>query len=239
MKMPLPIHTHLSGTAGNEGGNHADAALSSGWWNVHTHRLDGDLRHAVWNCGWKTPDSPVPPYISVGIHPWSLTEENFPEQWQWLLQAVREKRVIAVGEAGLDKAVDVPFDLQWSVFRQVAALADECGLPLVIHAVKAANEIVKLKKEMQPHNPWIIHGFRGKKELAQDYLRHGIYLSFGAYCQVEALRATPEDYLFLETDESVADIRELYARAAKMREVSEDNLREKIEQNVNRLFFRQ
>ena len=221
-----------------------EASDISGCWNIHTHRRKGDMRHAIWSCGWMEESilsecsDKAPFYISVGIHPLYLTEENFPAQWQWLLRSVHDKRVLAIGEAGLDKAVKVPFDLQVSVFRQVAGLADELRLPLVIHAVKASNEIIRLKKEMNPHNPWIIHGFRGKTELAQTYLQHDIYLSFGEKYQEESLCITPLDHLFLETDESETDICELCRRTAKIRKIPEEELREKIRQNINKLFFR-
>lgn len=246
-----------------------------GWWDVHTHRSDADMRYAIRSCqsadglpggalfsaipgepsddmiscrvpksvssSAASPELPVlsPLYLSVGIHPWYLTEENFSVQWEALLAALRDKRVVAIGEAGLDKHAAVSFGWQCAVFRKVIALADKQNLPLIIHAVKASNEIVRLKKELNPRNPWIIHGFRGKKELAQTYLRQGIYLSFGERYQEEALRATPVERLFLETDESPADIRLLYGRAAKILEIPEADLRKKVEENINKLFFRQ
>ena len=55
--------------------------------------------------------------------------------------------------------------------------------------MKAVEELLKLKQRLQPANPWIIHGFRGKPALAQDYVRHGFYLSFGEKYQEESLRA--------------------------------------------------
>ena len=41
------------------------------------------------------------------------------------------------------------------------------------------SELLKLKQQIKPANPWIIHGFRGKAALAEECLRHGFYLSFG------------------------------------------------------------
>lgn len=55
----------------------------------------------------------------------------------------------------------------------------EAGKPLVIHLVKAVDELLKVKRDLRPSNPWIIHGFRGKAALAEEYLKHGFYLSFG------------------------------------------------------------
>lgn len=49
---------------------------------------------------------------------------------------------------------------------------------------------------MKPSNPWIIHGFRGKKELALQYIREGIYVSLGEKYQEEVLWGIPLEYLF-------------------------------------------
>ncbi len=177
-------------------------------------------------------------YVSAGLHPWYLTTENLWQRMRWLRQAVEYPQVVAMGEAGLDKLSTTPFDVQCEAFVQVLQLADEHRLPLLIHAVKTSNELICLKNEWKPRNPWIIHGFRGKSELAQSYLKHGFYLSFGEKYHPEALRVTPIERLFLETDDSEADIRELYCRAAEIRGVLPENLRKMIEQNVNTLFFR-
>ena len=83
----------------------------------------------------------------------------------------------------------------------------ELDKPLVIHLVKAMSELLKLKQQIKPANPWIIHGFRGKAALAEECLRHGFYLSFGEKYQEEALRITPAGRLFLETDESPCRLR--------------------------------
>ena len=58
-------------------------------------------------------------------------------------------------------------------------LAEEVGKPLVIHLVKAVDELLKVKRDLRPSNPWIIHGFRGKAALAEEYLKHGFYLHSG------------------------------------------------------------
>lgn len=119
-----------------------------------------------------------------------------------LEELVRHPQVLAVGEVGLDKLADAPMDLQVEVFRRQACLAEEVGKPLVIHLVKAVDELLKVKRDLRPSNPWIIHGFRGKAALAEEYLKHGFYLSFGEKYQEAALCRVPADRLFIETDES-------------------------------------
>ena len=147
-----------------------------------------------------------------------------------LEELVRHPQVLAVGEAGLDKLADAPMDLQVEVFRCQACLAEEVGKPLVIHLVKAVDELLKVKRDLRPSNPWIIHGFRGKAALVEEYLKHGFYLSFGEKYQEVAL--------FIETDESEVSIGELYARAAEVRGISPEELGETLRRNVCKVFFK-
>ena len=79
-------------------------------------------------------------------------------------------QVLAMGEAGLDKLADASLSLQREVFEYQARLAEETDKPLVIHLVKAVDELLKLKQKIRPVKPWIIHGFRGKAVLAEEYL---------------------------------------------------------------------
>lgn len=206
--------------------------------DIHTHQIPQDASKAIWSCNFgDTPVSVAVKFYSVGIHPWYLTEENLEEQWAWLLSTVRsDNRVVAVGEAGLDRAIDVSFDLQVEAFSRVAGLADSVKKPLIIHAVRTANEIIALKRKLNPGNPWIIHGFRGKKELALQYLREGIYLSFGEKFNEDALKAVPIDRLFFETDESKADIRLLYERASQLLNMPVDALVSRVQQTIGATF---
>lgn len=147
-------------------------------------------------------------------------------------------RVLAVGEAGLDKLAAAPLSLQVTIFESQALLAEESGKPLIIHLVKAVDELLKLKRRLRPAVPWIIHGFRGKAALAEEYLRHGFHLSFGEHYQEAALRMVSPERLFLETDEATTPISLLYERAAEVRGVSSEKLEETIRRNVSEIFFK-
>ena len=177
-------------------------------------------------------------YASVGIHPWHLTLEQSESQWEALRQSVKDKRIIAIGECGLDKLQGPSLELQTSLFKQEATLAEECSLPLIIHCVKAFNELIQLKKEISPRQPWIIHGFRGKLPLAADCIRHGFYLSIGSRFQADALKAIPLDHLFIETDESEESIGSIYQRIAETKGISLKELTEAINKNMREVFFK-
>lgn len=173
-------------------------------------------------------------WYSVGLHPWYLGKG---EGMDILCRQARHPRVLAIGEAGIDKLVPVPVPLQQAVFEDQARLADELGKPLVIHLVRAVGELQESRRRLKPRVPWIVHGFRGKAQLAQDLVRHGLYLSFGAHYQEEALRRMPADRLFLETDESGVPIADLYERAALVRGVTCSELVETVSRNVRSVFF--
>ena len=177
-------------------------------------------------------------YASVGIHPWTLTEENADIQWKALCESIKDKRIVAIGECGLDKLKGPSMELQTAVFKQEAALAEDSSLPLIIHCVKAFNELVQLKKEISPRQPWIIHGFRGKLPLALDCIRHGFYLSIGSHFQENTLKAIPLDRLFIETDESEESIGSIYQRIAETKGISQQELLEAINKNVREVFFK-
>lgn len=177
-------------------------------------------------------------HASVGIHPWELTEVHADTLWKALQKSVEDKRVVAIGECGIDKLKGPSLDLQIALFKKEALLAESRSIPLIIHCVKAFNELILLKKEIKPLQPWIIHGFRGKLSLATDCIRHGFYLSIGAHFQEDALKAIPTDRLFIETDEADKPIEDIYQNIAQVRGIDLEELRECINKNAREVFFK-
>ena len=207
--------------------------------DIHTHLVSNYPEHVVrsFAVGKDTIDA-CAVHWSVGVHPWFLTADNASILLELLRESLKDDRVVALGEAGLDKLRGEDMAVQLDVFRQEVAMAEEQGLPMVIHCVKAYNELIQLKKELSPCQPWIIHGFRGKKNLAVELLRHGCYLSFGACFQEETVCSVPLERMFAETDESPESIEEIYRRIAEVRGVSSEELVEAINKNVCAVFFK-
>ena len=218
--------------------------------DIHTHKLEADsLGKSIINYPLLA-DSPLYMsmaedvevdrgyYYSVGIHPWELTEHNAGQLLDYLKLRLRRKQLVAVGEAGLDKLAAVPVELQLAVFKEQVKLSEECGLPLIIHCVKAMDELLAVKKEFHPQQAWIWHGFRGKTEQAVQLLKKGFYPSFGEYYSDETMRTVPDERLFLETDNSSLDIEDILCRAAKVRGVEVESLRGVIRRNIQNVFFR-
>lgn len=204
--------------------------------DIHTHNQPANPFQAIVNCS-PSSFSPKEGYYSVGYHPWYLSPDG-AENWELLNELAANPQVLAIGEAGLDKLKGAEMPVQEKAFEKQALLAEDCRKPLIIHAVRTYNEILHYKKEIKPQSAWIIHGFRGKKELALQLISHGFYLSFGEKYQEDALKATPIDRLFLETDESKTDIYTLYEKASSLLSLPTQSLIEAVQQNISNVFFK-
>lgn len=168
-------------------------------------------------------------YYSAGIHPW-FANKNMPEL---LYEIAKLPSVVAIGEAGLDKLTDTTWELQKNIFLYQTKLAEELQKPLIIHCVKAWQELIAIRKISKPTIPWIIHGFRGKKELASQLIQLGFYVSFGLHYQPEALfEVWNANRLFVETDDKEISIQEIYIAASTTLGVSENRLSEEILYNL-------
>ena len=173
-------------------------------------------------------------WCSAGIHPWYIY--NVDKQISCLESVASSSAIVAIGEAGLDKLVKTPLDIQKNVFLRQAVLAEKLKKPLIIHCVKAWGELIAIRKIVKPHIPWIIHGFRGNGELAQQLILQGFYLSFGEHFQISSLRRVWPERLLIETDESSCSIQDIYQRLASGLQISVNELGNQVNQTVGRLF---
>lgn len=101
---------------------------------------------------------------------------------------------------------------QLLVFKRHVEISESVRKPIVIHDVKGHDVIVGARRDLAPTQNWAIHGFRRKREVAAMLLRAGCWLSFGAEFNPDALRATPEDRILAETDETPVTIEEVITR---------------------------
>ena len=148
-------------------------------------------------------------FCSVGTHPHNAAEEPDVTAEE-LIRLAQHKKVVAIGEAGLDYHYDnSPRDLQEKVFRTHIAAARETGLPLVIHAREADDDIARILEEETAKGafPFVLHCFTGGPDLAKRGLALGGYLSFSGvltFKSAETLRViakeAPLDRILVETD---------------------------------------
>lgn len=169
--------------------------------------------------------------LAYGVHPEVVGELAAPaggtsrldEQLTALARAARGEplgdgepplpRPHAIGELGLDGRDLKPASPdrlapQERAFRAQLALAREVDLPLVLHVVRAHAQALRiLKRDGVPQRGGVVHSYSGSAELAADYLRLGLYISFAGpvtYPEARrvhaAVKAVPSERLLVETD---------------------------------------
>jgi TatD DNase family protein len=178
---------------------------------------------------------------TYGIHPWFLTAENFGEHIEKVKEITADEEVIAIGEAGFDKLRGPAFDLQRKAFREQVKISESLGKPLIIHCVRSWEEIIGEMKELKPHMPWMIHGFRGKIQLAEQLLSKGFYISiwFDFALRPESsdlIRKIANNMFFLETDGADVDIRDIYSKVAKDLDINTEELKRRLSDNYKKFF---
>lgn len=178
-------------------------------------------------------------FFTAGLHPWHADLLSELEIVERLKKLVESKLVIAVGETGLDKLKGPSLKIQTEVFKTHIEVAEKYNLPLIIHSVKAHNEILKLKIDLKSKVPWVIHHFNGSKQIAFDFINHGFYLSLSYHINNENSRLSeylsllPLDKIFLETDDFDIDIKSLYKITAEKFDISVTELTKQIITNLN------
>jgi TatD DNase family protein len=167
---------------------------------------------------------------TYGIHPWFLNENNYKQQISSVEKAIGRPEIIAVGEAGFDKIKGPSGELQHKAFAEQVLLSEEFKKPIVIHCVRSWEELLSVKKALRPKMPWLIHGFRGNKELAAQLLSKGMFLSFWFDFvlkpeSADLLRSLPTDRIFLETDGAEIFIRDIYKKVSDDLDLSVEDLK--------------
>lgn len=146
-------------------------------------------------------------YAAVGYHP-----ENCAPYTDADLDALRKMaahpKVVAIGEIGLDYywAENPPREFQQEVFRRQLALAQELGLPVIVHDRDAHADSLAIVREF-PAVRGVFHCFSGSVEMARELWKLGWYVGFdGPVTYKNARRAAavaqeaPADRILLETD---------------------------------------
>lgn len=209
--------------------------------NIHGHRRANNIQEWVMmNLMARDypPDDIENGYYSVGYHPYNVGKVDDRDTLNKVRLATENLNVFAIGEIGLDKSIEAPLDHQMRVFESQVEIAELADLPVILHVVRAFNEMVEFMKAHKPVVPMIIHGYNGSVEMAETLLKSGFLISFGEAIArehskiVESLLVVPVEKLFLETDEGDLDIREIYHFAAETKGISLDHLRVQIFENA-------
>lgn len=144
-------------------------------------------------------------YATVGFHPCdtgSMKESDIDK----LRSLASHKKVVAIGEIGLDYHWDnVPRDVQKYWFERQMKLAEELDMPVAIHNRDAHEDTFNIVKNSSAKG--IIHCCSCSKEMAEEFVKLGYYISFAGPItykngtrNVETAKAIPLDRLLIETD---------------------------------------
>ena len=171
---------------------------------------------------------------SFGIHPWDAEKEDADSYARFEAKYGRFfVDAELVGECGLDKACAATWERQMQLFEWQLRFAEEMGKPVVVHCVRAFNELVALRRQYK-RLAMAVHGFVGSSEMADQLAREGIVLSFGAAILDprrtkvrETLARLPHPFL-LETDTSDCGIEAVYQTAAEIRTTTTSALADTI-----------
>lgn len=197
-------------------------------------------------------------FCSVGTHPHHADEE-LDVTADDLVRLTDHPKVVAIGEAGLDYHYDnAPRDAQERGFRTHIAAARATGLPLVIHARKADDDVARiLEQETEKGTfPAVLHCFTGGRDLAMRAVALGHYVSFTGiltFKNSQALRdiaaELPADRILVETDapylapnphrgkrNEPSFVTETARMLAAARGVSTDDIARQTTENFFRLF---
>ena len=209
--------------------------------NLHTHKFSNlsDVIEVVNQYPWEF-DASVPNY-SIGIHPWYIGENRLENDLEIIKEKLQLTGCLALGECGLDKRIEIPLDLQISVFKKQLELVKETQKPIVLHCVAAYDEVIAIKKEMKIENPMIIHGFSKNEQVAQSLLKNGFYLSFGKYLLrnpdlEKVFTFAPENQILLETDTIEESIYQVYEKAAEIKGISVEEMKTIVFTNFSTIF---
>jgi len=200
--------------------------------NFHTHT---DQKNAIVNIdSISTHHLSSTHYYSLGNHPWDI---------ELTVKVIETKisntpQIVAIGECGIDKLKSnksLPEQIEY--LKEQIELSERFKLPLILHIVNGFNEIIKLKKEINPKQKWVIHGFNKYKQI-NSLLDTGFYLSFGeALIQNPKLQYVlmncPISKIVLETDDSVVDIEKMYNFVADLKKIPLTDFVLQIRHNLN------
>ena len=149
-------------------------------------------------------------FYSVGLHP--LDAKKWNSSSRSILQKAidDDKRILAIGELGLDLFKNKDLDIQMNALIPQMELAYESNLPVIIHCRDASKEMIDLCRDLSKNNKCprgVLHCWSGTVEEMQDFLQLGFYISFSGIVTFpkaiethDCARLVPSDKYLIETD---------------------------------------
>ena len=195
----MDTHVHLqdfNGRNATEIINQAQKVGVSDFVCISAHKDDWKK---VANIAQMLPQNVIPAF---GIHPWYI--ENCSNNWVNELKTFLQKYpMAAIGECGIDRSKNIDINLQEKIFLKQIELAQDLCRPLIIHAVKAQEQIEKLWSKLPPKTAF--HSFNSNLEFLRQIVELGFYVGVNFSIlrnpkKEQILSNIPLAQLLLETD---------------------------------------
>lgn len=174
---------------------------------------------------------------SLGVHPWHIQDADM--QLNELEQYLSKNQVLAIGECGLDRLCPINFSLQENVFSRQVVMANTINKPLIIHCVKAFDQLNHILGKRNNNVPVIIHGFNRNHKLASQLIDAGFYLSLGksvfSTSMETVIKQIPPKRIFFENDIATIAISAIYEKAAELMRMPVNALSLQVQQNAEKV----
>jgi TatD DNase family protein len=216
-----------------------DLEYSDSYINIHSHSDIGSFCILNSEPGDKLDPEKI---YSVGAHPWNISKYKLPDVIEEIKEKSKLSNVIAIGECGLDRLTDSPMRYQEQIFTEQIRIAEQAKKPVIIHCVKAFDDVIRIKKKLNTSIALIIHGYNNNEEIAAQLIKNNFYLSFGKALMIEGsnaqkvLKQTMTDRIFLETDDATGPIKSIFEKAAELKGISVEELKKIIVTNFKSVF---
>lgn len=197
-------------------------------------------------------------YSAVGVHPHDVETMTDKDLEELKNLAKENEKVVAIGEIGLDYYYDLsPRELQKEWFIKQIELANELGLPFIVHDRDAHGDTFDIiKKYKAPETGCVLHCYSGSLELALEYIKMGCYISIPGTVTfknnrktVEVAENIPIEWMLIETDSPYltpvpyrgkrndpSKVRYVAEKVAELRGISYEEVCEITKENAKKFF---
>lgn len=183
------------------------------------------------------------PYFALGIHPW-MVDQHTQQELDYLEYLVKCNNPVAIGECGLDYTKDIDKDMQIHFFVSQLEIAEKYKMPVIIHSVKATEDVIFLLKK-HPKVVGEIHGFSGSQQQAEKLIGMGFKLGFGMQITNpkssklrNVVKNLPIGSILIETDDHINpdDLDIVAKEISKLKQISVEELIQQCDNNAISLF---
>ena len=198
-------------------------------------------------------------YAAVGLHPEEIPQSE-EEMWKTILQikdlAVQNKKVVAIGEIGLDYYWNKEnIEMQKQAFIKQIELANELKLPISIHTRDAIDDMISIIRKYKIENGGVLHCCPLNPELIKEGLKLGYYISFSGNItfknakSFDAVSIVPMDRILIETDapylspepfrgtrNNSINVKLVAEKIAEIKKISINEVSQKTYQNAERVY---